>query len=186
MKDPATLGDYPAVARSNGANNGQSGTWTPRSHPGPALFVRLARTSDLIIGLAALVGAFLITNLGRMPQGFGEFLALRLTVKNLVLLAAFALVWRGACTATGLYRWSVVRGRRDEAIRVLLAAGLGGAVALVFAAISVTAATMLLVRRFLHGLITLDADTRRNVLILGTGARALQLGRELSEKSGDR
>jgi len=155
----------------------------------------------MVIGLAALVVAFLITNLGRMPQGFGEFLALRLTVKNLVLLAAFALIWRRICTASGLYQWKVVRRRRDEAIRILMATGVGGAVALIFAAISVTgafqvvtvlswvvgtAAAILLVRRFLHGLMTVDADTRRSVLILGIGPRALQLARELSEKSGDR
>jgi exopolysaccharide biosynthesis polyprenyl glycosylphosphotransferase len=155
----------------------------------------------MVIGVAALVGAFLITNLGHMPQGLGEFLALRLTVKNLVLLVAFALAWRVICTVIGLYRWKLVRRRRDEAIRIFMATGLGGAVALVFAAISVTGAfkvvtvlswvggtavAMLLVRRFLHGLMTVDADTRRNVLILGTGPRALRLGRELSEKSGDR
>jgi exopolysaccharide biosynthesis polyprenyl glycosylphosphotransferase len=155
----------------------------------------------MVIALTALVGAFLVTNVGRMPQGFGDFLALRLTVKNLLLLLAFAAVWRVICMMVGLYRWNLVRRRRQEAARVLLASALGGAVALVFAAISVTgafqvitvlswmvgtAAAMLLARRFLHGLTDVDADTRRNVLIMGTGPRALLLGHELTEGSGNR
>lgn len=156
----------------------------------------------MVIGLVALIGAFVATNLGRMPEGFREFLALRLTVKNLLLLLAFAGVWRLICGGCGLYRWHLVRRRRDEAARVLLASGLGGAVPLVFAAISVTGAfqvitviswvagtavAMLLIRRFLHGLIDVDADVRRNVLILGTGPRAMVLGRELTRpESRDR
>lgn len=164
--------------------------------------MQLARLTDLIVALAALIGAFLVTNVGRMPQGFAEFLAMRLTVKSLLLLLGFAVTWRVICTVTGLYRWNLVRHRRDEAVRVLLASGLGGVVALVFAAVSVTgafrvstvltsvvgtAAAMLLVRRFLHNLTDVDADARRNVVIVGTGPRALLLGRELAAtKSGDR
>ena len=157
--------------------------------------MRLARLSDLIVAVIALIGAFMLTNVGRMPDGFDEFLALRLTVKNLVLLLAFAVAWRIICWGCGLYRWDLVQRRRNEAARVLLASGLGGAVALVFAAISLTgafqvitvlvwvfcnAAAMLLVRRSLHGLIDVDADTRHNVLIVGTGPRALLLGHELN------
>jgi exopolysaccharide biosynthesis polyprenyl glycosylphosphotransferase len=166
------------------------------------MFVRLARLSDMVVALTALIGAFVVTNVGRMPQGFGEFMALRLTVRNLVLLVAFAAAWRVICRGSGLYQWNLVRRRRDEALRVFLASAAGGALALVFAAISVTgafqvitaiswvagtAAAMLLVRRFLHGLIDVDSDGRRNVLILGTGPRALALGRELAAAgSGDR
>jgi exopolysaccharide biosynthesis polyprenyl glycosylphosphotransferase len=202
IEDPATLDRSPAAARSNGAGHGHSSAWSGGAQPGPALFVRLARLSDMGVALAALMGAFMVTNLGRMPHGFPEFLALRLTVKNLLLLLAFAAVWRVICVASGLYRWNLVRRRRDEAVRVLLASAAGGAVALVFAAISVTGAfrvitvltwvvgtatAMLLVRRFLHGLIDVDAQARRNVLILGTGPRAMDLGRELDASgSGDR
>jgi exopolysaccharide biosynthesis polyprenyl glycosylphosphotransferase len=202
IEDSVTLDRSPAAARSNGAGQGHSSAWSGGAHPGPALFVRLARLSDMSIALAALMGAFLVTNVGRMPHGFTEFLALRLTVKNLLLLLAFSAVWRVICVASGLYRWNLVRRRRDEAFRVLLASAAGGAVALVFAAISVTGAfqvitvlswvagtatAMLLVRRFLHGLIDVDAEARRNVLILGTGPRAMVLGRELDATgSGDR
>src|SRR5687767_3659268 len=50
--------------------------------PRVALFLRWARWSDMTVALTALVGAFLLTNVGRMPYGFGEFLAVRVTVKN--------------------------------------------------------------------------------------------------------
>jgi exopolysaccharide biosynthesis polyprenyl glycosylphosphotransferase len=157
--------------------------------------MRLARLTDLFLALAALIAAFVVTNVGRMPQGFGEFLAIRLTVKNLLLLLGFAVVWRVICAVSGLYRWNLVRRRRDEAGRILLAAMLGGGVAVIFAAISVsgafqvstvltwvasTAAAMLLARRSLHGLIGVDTGMRRNVLIVGAGPRALLLGRELA------
>ena len=189
------LDQLPAAARSNGARHGHSSAWSASGHPGPALFVRLARLSDLVVAVIALIGAFMVTNVGRMPEGFGEFLALRLTVKNLVLLLTLAAAWRIICWGRGLYRWKLVQRRRDEAARVLLASALGGALALVFAAISLTGAfqvitvlvwvvsiavAMLLIRRFLHGLIDVDGDTRRNVLIVGTGPRALLFGRELA------
>jgi exopolysaccharide biosynthesis polyprenyl glycosylphosphotransferase len=195
MEDSAILQPSPAAARPNGNGYHPSSAWLANGQPGPGLFVRLARLSDLVVALIALVGAFMLTNVGRMPHGFGEFLALRLTVKNLVLLLAFAVVWRIICWGCGLYRWDLVQRRRDEAARVVLASGLGGAVALVFAAISLTgafqvvtvlvwvvcnAAAMLLVRRSLHGLIDVDAETRHNVLIVGTGPRAQLLGRELN------
>lgn len=202
IEDSPTLDRSPAAAWSNGAGHGHSSAWSASGQPGPALFVRLARLSDMAVALVTLVGAFMVTNVGRMPQGIGEFLALRMTVKNLVLLLAFAAAWRIICWGTGLYRWNLVQRRRDEAARVLLASALGGAVALVFAAISltgafqvitvltwvvVTAAAMLLVRRSLHGLIDVDTDTRRNVLIVGTGPRALLLGREVTAaRPGDR
>jgi len=202
-EDSATLNQPPATARSNGAGHAPSRvTSSSSAQPGAALFVRLARLTDMFVALAALIGAFLVTNVGRMPQGFPEFLAIRLTVKTLLLLLGFAAVWRVICTVTGLYRWNLVRRRRDEAARVLLASALGGVVALVFVAVSVTgafrvstvltsvvgtAAAMLLARRFLHGLIDVDAEARRNVLIVGIGPRALLLGRELAAaESGDR
>src|SRR4051794_9678153 len=71
-------------------DNGTAGSSVLGSahQPGPAVFVRLARISDAVVAVGALVGAFLMTNVGRMPQGFGDFLALRITVTNLLLVLA--------------------------------------------------------------------------------------------------
>jgi exopolysaccharide biosynthesis polyprenyl glycosylphosphotransferase len=200
INDSATPHEATASVRSNGARHPQG--WTNSEQPDAALFIRFVRVSDLIVALAVLIGSFLVTNLGRMPQGFTEFLAMRLTVKSLLLLVGFAAAWRAICTVTGLYRWNLIRRRRDEAVRVLLASVLGGMVALLFPAVSVTgafrvttvltavvgiAAAMLLARRFLHGLIGIDRDARRNVLIVGAGPKAQILGRELTAAgSGDR
>jgi exopolysaccharide biosynthesis polyprenyl glycosylphosphotransferase len=178
-------------------------TWRPErvtTSPPPrvALFLRWARLSDMAVALTGLMGAFLITNAGRMPGGLREFLALRLTVKNLLLLVAFAAAWRLVCTVAGLYRWDIVRQRHTEAARVLVAATVGSSVALVFPAISVTGAfrlttvvvslvtttvAMLLARSGLRALIDLDADDRQAFLIVGTGPRGLALGRQLTRSS---
>ena len=166
-----------------------------------ALFFTYVRWTDLLVALAGLLGAFLLTNVGRMPEGFGDFLALRLTIKNLLLLVAFAGAWRLVCTACGLYRWEVVRHRRREVLRVLAAAAVGSAAALVFPAISVTGAFrvvtvlvslgatalgMLLARTVLRSLIDLDADERYALLVVGTGPRGLALGRRLGSASSSR
>jgi exopolysaccharide biosynthesis polyprenyl glycosylphosphotransferase len=188
----------PMRASSNGREARRPATEAP---PRVALFLRWARWTDAAVALTALVGAFLLTNVGRMPHGFGDFLALRLTVKNVVLLVAFAVAWRLVCAAAGLYRWEVVKRRRAEVVRVLVAAMVGSSAALVFPAISVsgafrittvlvslaaTTAAMLLARGALRVLIDLEADERHAALIVGTGPRGLALGRELASSSSAR
>src|SRR5262245_15863194 len=59
-----------------------------------ALYVRWCWTCDLVIGLAGLLGTFLVTNIGHMPNGLADFLAYRLSVKSVLLLAFFGLLWR--------------------------------------------------------------------------------------------
>src|SRR5882724_9734608 len=118
----AIMGVTRKKTRPNGARPGRS---APRpadaARPREALFIHWARVSDTSVGVLALIGAFLITNVGRMPHGLEGFLAIRLTVKNLLLLLAFACVWRLICALAGLYRWEGVRVRWHEGLRVLLA-----------------------------------------------------------------
>jgi len=174
---------------------------TSDSPPRIALFLRWARLTDLVVALTALIGAFLITNVGRMPDGFGDFLAMRLTVKNVVMLLAFAAAWRLVCTGAGLYRWEVVKHPRSEARRVLLAAIAGSSAALVFPTISVTGAfrlttvavslaatvaAMLLARAALRNLVDTEADERHAFLIVGIGPRGRELGRRLASSSSAR
>ena len=169
--------------------------------PRVALFLQWVRWTDMLVALGALLGAFLLTNVGRMPGGLGDFLALRLTVKNLLLLLGFAVAWRAVCALAGLYRWEVVRDRRRELLRVLAAASVGSAAALVFPAISVTGAfrhttvvvallvaatAMVLARAILRSVIDLDAEERYALLVVGTGPRGLTLGRRLAAASSAR
>ena len=163
--------------------------------PREALFLRWARRSDTTIAVVMLISAFLATNLGRMPWGFHEFLAMRLTVKNLLLLIGFAAIWRLVCTLVGLYTWPRIRLRRREAARILLATAIGSAVALVFPAISLTgafrvftvavwltgtSAVIWLTRALLRMLIDVEANEPRNFLVVGTGPMGLALGEELA------
>jgi len=184
----------PPRARANGHGRPRVQATPPRV----ALFLRWAGWTDMTVALSALVGAFLLTNVGRMPHGLAGFLALRLTVKNLVLLIAFAGAWRLICALVGLYRWEAVRNRRTEAVRVLVAAMVGSAAAMVFPAISVTGAfsgitvlvsltattaAMVLARSALRMIIDVEADERHAFLIVGTGPRGLALGQELTGSS---
>lgn len=200
--DSAIVSGAPQGARAKRSRPG-NGTSRPgdAARPREALFLRAARLSDTTLGIVALIGAFLITNVGRMPGGLEDFLALRLTIKNLLLLLVFAAVWRLICSLAGLYRWEGVRVRWHEGLRVLLAASAGSSVALVFPAISLTGAfrfstvwvslaatvgAMLLVRNGLRSVIDVEAGERHNRLIVGTGPRALALGRELASQARGR
>jgi exopolysaccharide biosynthesis polyprenyl glycosylphosphotransferase len=182
--------------RYDHARPGRGATRTAEgARPREAHFIRWARVSDMSVGVLALIGAFVVTNVGRMPNGLGDFLALRLTVKNLLLLLAFALVWRLICTLAGLYQWERVRVQWHEGVRIILAAAVGNAFAVVFPAISLTGAfrfstvfvslaatiaAMLVVRGSLRTLIDPEAGERHHLLIVGTGPRGLALGRELT------
>ena len=157
------------------------------------------RMGDSILALGLLLGAFLVTNANRTPQGFDEFLSMRLTLKNLILLLLFALVWRAICTAAGLYRWQRPYEPRQEIARVLLAVMLGSCAALALPAASVTGAfsttailyfglatavALLLMRKVLRTVFLARGQVTRYVLIVGSGRLALEAYRELQESVG--
>ena len=157
--------------------------------------LRLVRLSDSIVVLAALLAAFLAANIGRMPNGLADFLAMRVTVKNLVMLALFIVAWRVLCRLTGLYDWRVIRNRGSEIARVVLTCGVVSAVALVFPAVSVTGAfshravlyfwiassvATLALRNLIRALVSTPETRRpREALIVGSGPRGQRLEREL-------
>jgi exopolysaccharide biosynthesis polyprenyl glycosylphosphotransferase len=161
----------------------------------------LVRVSDTVVVVSVLLAAFLTTNIGRMPEGAAEFLALRVTVKNLVMLALFAVAWRLLCRATGLYKWEWIRKRRSESARVVLTCGLVSTVALVFPALSVTGAfsyeavlyfwigscaAMLALRNLMRTLVsTPEAARPRDALIVGSGPRGQRLERELRTSAAE-
>jgi exopolysaccharide biosynthesis polyprenyl glycosylphosphotransferase len=160
-----------------------------------ALYIRLCRTSDLIVGLAALVGTFLVANIGHMPGGLADFLAIRLTVKSVLLLAFFCVLWRLIFVACGLYQLEHIRAVWSEAWRIAAACSLAAAAALVFPLTTVSGA-------FEYGtilnfwglsLIAIPAtrlamqlvatrtnlDDVREVVIVGRGPRAVRLWQQV-------
>src|SRR5688572_29606744 len=66
--------------------------WAPA---GPQTVQRLTgwQIADALLAIGVLCGAVIATNLDQMPQGLDEFLAIRLTVKNALLITAFAWAW---------------------------------------------------------------------------------------------
>jgi len=125
-----------------------------------------------------------------MPAGTQEFLEIRFTLKNLLLVLGFAGVWRLICILSGLYDERRTASRKLEAIRVLGAVTTASSVALIFPLISVTqafshravlfcwiggTAGMLLFRSALRALLTPSRHKIQDILIVGSGPRALSL-----------
>ena len=158
-----------------------------RHEPTWAGYVRLARIGDTTLAVAALMGAFLFANLGRMPAGMQEFLEIRLTLRNLLLLGGFALSWRILCELVGLYDPRKIRRLSAEVRRVVLVCLAGTATALTFPVISRTGAFtlsavlsfgaaacagLLLLRLILRTVTATGAPAVRDILIVGSGPRA--------------
>jgi exopolysaccharide biosynthesis polyprenyl glycosylphosphotransferase len=166
-----------------------------RALPEVQLRIRLFRTTDLAVILAALVLVFLLTNVRSMPEGLEAFLGIRITVKNLLLLLAFTFTWPLLGVLTRLYDPRTVGSPRREAVRVLVTCGLLSAVALAFPTISVTGAFkysavlyfgigsamgIVVSRSLIRAVVPVpQSGSTRDAVIIGTGPRARRLYDEL-------
>ena len=183
----------PSVAWA-GSHSGTRAMARERGRQEANSYVRLVRTGDTVLGLVALVGGFLAANLGRMPAGVEEFLEMRLTIRNLLLLGAFMVVWRALCGWAGLYDPAQIRQRSSELARVALVCGVGTAAAMTFPLISrsgafsplavlyfgaAAAGGLVLLRTVLRAVTDTAAPTVREVLIVGSGPRAWKAYQEL-------
>jgi exopolysaccharide biosynthesis polyprenyl glycosylphosphotransferase len=106
---------------------------------------RLSHTKALavletVMAVTVLVMTLLATNRERMPEGPAEFLALRVSLKNLLLLAVFVLSWPALFHCLDLYNGMRLRRLRDEAARLLLAGSIGTLLTLTFSLFSVSGA----------------------------------------------
>jgi exopolysaccharide biosynthesis polyprenyl glycosylphosphotransferase len=152
---------------------------------------------DAALAALFLVGGFLASNIARVPSGWRAFLEMRLTVKNLLLVLAFAATWRIIGSLAGLYDSRGLRPGRAETARVVLAVSIAAAVALIFPLISETRAFghiailyywwgsiagMLLLRACARAVIKPRPSVVQDVLIVGSGPRAKKLYRELAEE----
>ena len=174
-----------------------------RTDPRPAerLYLTMCRAVETPLAVVLLLAVFLATNLATSPGELGDFLAMRVKVKNLLLVLAFALVFRLAAAAFQVYVWHHVRTRRGEALRILGLCSAMSCLALVFPMISLTGAfdfvavagfwlvstpTLLTVRVALRSLAAGNVAPVRDVLIVGSGPRALELFERMEEESDDR
>ena len=158
--------------------------------------MRIVHLGDAALAVLFLVGGFLASNVSRVPSGWRAFLEMRLTVKNLLLVLAFAAAWRLIGSVAGLYDARRLRPGRAEATRVVLAVSIASAVALIFPLISETRAFghiaivyywcgsiagMLLLRASARAVVKPHPSAVQDVLIVGSGPRAKKLYGELSD-----
>jgi exopolysaccharide biosynthesis polyprenyl glycosylphosphotransferase len=161
-----------------------------------AALINLYKFLDIAIALGAILAAFVISNLDLIPSDAAGFLALRITIKNLLLLVLYALGWSSICRRVDLYPQS--RLNRTTILRIVAVCSFGSVLAMVFPVTSragtfhsgtlalawvLSIVLMTLVRAVLGSLVVSSAPGRKQVLIVGTGARALEFYREMRRKA---
>ncbi len=161
----------------------------------PVPWERAVMVSDTGLLLACLAGVLITANADRMPNGIESFLALRVTVKNVALLAAMLLATPAVFRAVGLYdddrlvTWSAEARRLGVACSIVSAlmlvfpftsrTGMFRAVDIGLVWVAALGATLLFrgVRRFV---VHQQATDPRRVIIVGAGPRGRRIYRELS------
>ena len=151
------------------------------------------------VALLVLLGVFTAVNWHRMPDGPGEFLAVRITVKNLIEAALFLLACVVSFRVFGLSRPSLAAPFWKEMLRVAKACTVASVFALIFPLTSQTGAfTGRIVLYFLpvaivsclcgrlvaHAFadrVTRALTVRRDLIIVGSGPRAAGLYEHLRE-----
>jgi len=154
------------------------------------------RIADALLAVALLTGIIVGGNLDRMPRGLEGYLALRITLKNAVLLTGFGLAWPGVLSLCGLYSPARLRTGQGEWSRLLLASAIGCAVAMVFPLTSrsgyvrplhavLFAVAIVPAEAILRGAVraaqraSRNARQRRAVIVVGSGPLAVRMCREL-------
>lgn len=163
--------------------------------------IKTYRLFDVLAMVVSLIASLTAVNVGRLPLGVAGFLTLRITIKNLLLVATFSLLWQSVFKLFHLYDLAKIRTYKDEAQSVIVAASLGSLCALVFPLASnsgnfsyravgyfwvISIFLTLLTRHAIHVLTPewtpLGHHTRR-LLILGSGPRALRLYHSITAQS---
>lgn len=156
------------------------------------------RLFDGLCGLLLLLGVFAASNLGQMPDGVDDFLSSRISLKNVILLVMFLLVWNIAFATVGLHDARSQRSLWRQAWLVLRACTVGTLTLPLFVLTSESGAfRMWMVGAFWavavvvevagRTLLTLAARylsrrtaTQANLIIVGSGPRARRLFEEIN------
>ena len=156
--------------------------------------------ADIAIAVISPVCAFLLTNFDSLPNQAGGFLAMRITIKNLLLVGLFAFSWSNIFRAFGLYENR--RLNQSSILRFIAACTCGNIFGLIFVVTSragkfqlralvlswVISTSLVILTRLVMGSLfkqTILSKNARHVLIVGSGGRALELYRELKARAGD-
>jgi hypothetical protein len=100
--------------------------------PSKPVTARVYAIVNAAVVLSVLLGVFTALNWGRMPGGFGQFLAIRVTLKNLLLAALLLLSCAIAFRAFGLSRPSPAAPLWRELLQVTKACTVVSVLALFF------------------------------------------------------
>jgi exopolysaccharide biosynthesis polyprenyl glycosylphosphotransferase len=162
----------------------------------------LYRCCDDAVVFAAIFGALILTNAGRMPEGLDHFVTVRINPTNLLIALVFWITSRAAFSAVGLYRRLPRRSPGSEMRRIVLASGVLSLVSLLFpltdpkgafgyeaAAVlwALCATGMMFTRAGLRRVLALGRVRVRNTLVVGTGPRAaIVCRRVLADESAPR
>jgi exopolysaccharide biosynthesis polyprenyl glycosylphosphotransferase len=151
---------------------------------------------DAFVAVATLIAAFVLMSVSQhQVMGFAEFLKVRISVKNVLLISVLAYCWVALFRSFGLYDVRRLMTWEEEMLRIVAACLLGSLVALIFPFTSVSHAfrfntTMLffvgvtvstfVVRRMGH-MLTERGTTGgvRTLVIIGSGPRAQRAYREM-------
>ena len=159
---------------------------------------RVSQISDVLCAIVSVPAAFLISNINTMPANVTGFLALRVSVKNLLLTIVFAFLWTVVFRAFGLYE---KRTSAYSGLRLIAASACASSFALLFVFTSragafklnavflswIIALFLTFATRFAFQLLHVPAASRnhlRRALIIGSGPRAIRLDAELNARRG--
>lgn len=173
---------------------------TPRIRPyNRRVYVELCRPTDATVALLVLGTVFIIRNVDGMRYGLDNFLLLRVTFGNVLLLGALGLLWQWIFLLVGLYDVNEPRSLRSEAPSVGVACTLGSIVSLIPVALSqsgaysltvvlaawpITIAVTLVVRALLRAIAErAQTSIPKRVVIVGSGPLALRVYRRVHDES---
>jgi exopolysaccharide biosynthesis polyprenyl glycosylphosphotransferase len=192
-----------ATAYSGGiAAAARLGVLPPRAARATQRMLDACRYLDVAAVLGAVVGVFVLTNSNHPgAASIAGFLNMRVTVKNLLLLAGFAAVLHASLTMFGMYDERRLEEPMLYAMRLVAACLAGGVPLLLFPIASSTgtvrpisvgyfvtvAVVTLAALRWLVWLAAAPSPAAaiRNVLIVGSGPRAQRLYHELYAHAED-
>jgi len=171
------------------------------SRQSAAVLTELYRSVDIAVVLVVLVAVLVMSNADHMPGGgIQEFLRLRVTLKNALLVAALAFVWQKLFFLAGLYDIERIRDAWAEQVTPIISActlgcvfafalplasnsGAFGYLSVGYVWLGVTLTT--LSTRYVIQALVAKSSARgvRRVLVVGTGPRARALETELSARA---
>ena len=153
------------------------------------------RLAEGLLAVGVLTTLIVAGSLDRMPHGFEDYLAVRISLKNAALLAAFGLAWPNILSMCGLYAPARLRRGTGEWPRLFLAGAIGSALAMVVpltsrsgvvspAQVLLFALTIAPAEAALRGAVRTARRATRNgrhrqVVVVGSGPLAARMSCEL-------